>query len=93
MTTIEIELPDDTVKAAREAGLLTPQALEELLQEAIKRQQAKAPAQPIDEEQGHPKYGLLFGMWRDREDMRDVAGYVRSIRADRFSNIDTPPKK
>ena len=41
MTTIEIELPDDTAKAAREAGLLTPQALEELLQEAIKRQQAK----------------------------------------------------
>lgn len=27
----------------------------------------------------------LFGMWRDREDMADVAGYVRSIRADRFS--------
>lgn len=22
----------------------------------------------------------LFGMWRDREDMADVAGYVRAIR-------------
>ena len=33
----------------------------------------------------------LFGMWRDREDMADVAGYVRSIRTDRF-NEDTPPK-
>jgi hypothetical protein len=28
----------------------------------------------------------LFGMWRDREDMADVAGYVRAIRADRFSD-------
>ena len=28
----------------------------------------------------------LFGMWRDREDMADVAGYVRSIRASRFND-------
>jgi hypothetical protein len=28
----------------------------------------------------------LFGMWRDREDMADVAGSVRGIRADRFSD-------
>ena len=28
----------------------------------------------------------LFGMWRDREDMADVAGYVRGIRADRFGD-------
>ena len=34
---------------------------------------------------------LLFGMWRDREDMADVAGYVRGIRADRFSE-NTPGK-
>lgn len=26
----------------------------------------------------------LFGMWRDREDMADVAGYIRRIRAPRF---------
>lgn len=26
----------------------------------------------------------LFGMWRDREDMADVASYVRHIRAPRF---------
>ena len=25
----------------------------------------------------------LFGMWRDREDMRDVAGYVREERSPR----------
>ena len=34
----------------------------------------------------------LFGMWRDREDMADVAGYIRAIRAPRFNNDGTPPK-
>ncbi|WP_309626214.1 hypothetical protein [Methylibium sp.] len=40
MTTIQIELPDATAQAAREAGLLTPQALDRLLTDALKRQQA-----------------------------------------------------
>ena len=40
MTTIQIELPEATAQAAREAGLLTPQAPERLLVDAIKRQQA-----------------------------------------------------
>ena len=40
MTTIQIELPEATVQAARAAGLLTPLALDRLLTEALKRQQA-----------------------------------------------------
>jgi hypothetical protein len=40
MTKIQIELPDATAKAARDAGLLTSQALDRLLTEAIKRRQA-----------------------------------------------------
>jgi hypothetical protein len=40
MTTIQIELPDAMVQAAREAGLLTPQAMERLLNDALKRKQA-----------------------------------------------------
>jgi hypothetical protein len=28
----------------------------------------------------------LFGMWRDREDMADVAGHVRKLRASRFND-------
>jgi hypothetical protein len=28
--------------------------------------------------------GLLFGMWRDREDMADVEGYLRKLREPRF---------
>lgn len=31
----------------------------------------------------------LFGMWRDREDMADVAGYVRVLRAPRLTADDT----
>lgn len=31
----------------------------------------------------------LFGMWRDREDMTDVAKYIRAVRAGRF-NQDEP---
>jgi hypothetical protein len=40
MTTIQIELPDATAQAARDAGLLTSQALDRLLLDAIERQQA-----------------------------------------------------
>lgn len=29
----------------------------------------------------------LFGMWKDREDTRDVAAYARGLRAPRF-NVD-----
>jgi hypothetical protein len=31
----------------------------------------------------------LFGMWRDREDMADVATYIRRIRASRFNPDDS----
>jgi hypothetical protein len=40
MATIQIELPDATAQAARAAGLLTPQALARLLDEALWRRQA-----------------------------------------------------
>ena len=32
----------------------------------------------------------LFGMWRNREDMTDVAGYVRKLRASRFNDDGSP---
>lgn len=40
MTTVQIELPDATAKAARDAGLLTPQAMDRLITNALKRQKA-----------------------------------------------------
>jgi hypothetical protein len=44
-----------------------------------------------EETQGQPAEEFvtddpLFGMWRDREDMTDVAGYVRKLRASRFND-------
>ena len=39
MIAIEIELPETTLRAAREAGLLTTEALNRLLNEALRRQQ------------------------------------------------------
>jgi hypothetical protein len=42
MTTLELKLtlPDELAQRARDAGLLTPQALERLLNEALRRKQA-----------------------------------------------------
>ncbi len=37
MTTLEINLPDSLVKEAREAGLLTPEAIEQMVREAIRQ--------------------------------------------------------
>jgi hypothetical protein len=31
----------------------------------------------------------LFGLWADREDMADVDGYIRKIRASRFNDDGT----
>ena len=39
MTTLQIELPDTTAQAARAAGLLTPQSLDRLLNEALRRRE------------------------------------------------------
>jgi hypothetical protein len=40
MTKVQIELSDATARAAREAGLLTSEALERLLTDAIRRRQS-----------------------------------------------------
>ena len=40
MTTVEIELPDATAQAAKAAGLLTPQALDRLLSNALRKREA-----------------------------------------------------
>lgn len=46
-------------------------------------QEAHAPEGPLAPEfAGVP----LFGIWRDREDLGDVAGYVDKLRAPRFED-------
>ena len=29
----------------------------------------------------------VFGMWKDRKDLRDVPGYVRKLRQGRFGDL------
>ena len=40
MTTVEIELPEATAEAAKAAGLLTPQAIDRLLSNALRKREA-----------------------------------------------------
>ena len=42
MTTVQVELPDVLAQSAQAAGLLTPQALEAMLREQLKRQAGDA---------------------------------------------------
>ena len=75
MTTIEIELPDATARAARAAGLLTPKALARLLDAAIRRQQAADALQSIADrvaEAGIPPMS-----------MDEINAEVKAARADR----------
>jgi antitoxin (DNA-binding transcriptional repressor) of toxin-antitoxin stability system len=47
------------------------------------RGKPKARILPIDREPGGATLAeaAVFGMWKDREDLRDVPGYVRKVRA------------
>lgn len=42
MTTVQIELPDDLARQAKEAGLLSPQALESLLRDQLRKRAGQA---------------------------------------------------
>ncbi|TMQ03516.1 MAG: hypothetical protein E6J90_53305 [Deltaproteobacteria bacterium] len=65
-----------------------PQAWRDKLgQAADARVTVRIEAEQAAEEQTNAEFAddPLFGMWRDREDMADVAGYIRRIRAPRFN--------
>jgi hypothetical protein len=47
--------------------------------------EAEGSAQAVERATEDP----LFGMWHDREDMADVASYIRSIRSSRFNFDET----
>ncbi len=55
------------------------------------RGRPKAVMLPIGREHRRPlskaKDDPTFGMWADREDMKDVAGYVRKLRKGRYSAL------
>jgi hypothetical protein len=74
MATIQIELSDAMARAAREAGLLTPQAMERLLNEALRQQAANALlslAEKVEREGIEPM------------SMEDINAEVKAARAQR----------
>ena len=75
MTKIQIELPDAPAKAAREAGLLTPQALGRLLSDAIKRRRAADSLLAIADRVA--KAGIA------PMSMREIDAEVKAVRAGR----------
>lgn len=75
MTTIQIELPDATAQAARDAGLLTTQAMERLLNEAIRRRQAADALLSIADRVGQAGIPALT--------MQEINAEVKTARAER----------
>ncbi len=49
----------------------------------------RAIMQPLGKQRsvGRVKDHPAFGMWKDREDLRDVAAYVRRLRKGRFDAV------
>lgn len=76
MTTLEVklELPDSLAKEAQQAGLLTPEAIEQMLRERLRKRAgeelramwARAPAEEITEEK-----------------MQEIVAEVKAMRAER----------
>ena len=75
MTTIQIELPDATAQAARDAGLLTAVALERLLIQAIRRKQAADDLLSIA--------GRVAAAGIEPMSMKEINAEVKAMRADR----------
>jgi len=74
MTTVEIELPEELARWAKEAGLLTPQAMESMLRERLRSQAGEAVRQ----------------MWAQmpREELtpeveQEIVEEIRALRAER----------
>lgn len=62
----------------------------------VRIEQEETPRTPADKEQADLEAVManpMFGMWADRKDMADVAGYVRALRAPRLGADGTRRKK
>jgi hypothetical protein len=75
MTKVEIELSDARARAAREAGLLTSEALERLLRDAIRRREAADALLGIAERVGEAGIEPM--------PMEEVDREVKAVRAER----------
>lgn len=80
MTKIQIELPDATAQAAQAAGLLTPQALERLLSNALRRQQAADYLLSVADE--------VAAAGVEPMSMEEINAEVKAVRAERRQRAD-----
>jgi hypothetical protein len=74
MTTVQINLPDELARDAQAAGLLTPEALEQMLREQLRKRAGEE----------------LRAMWARRpaeeltpETEQEIVAEVRAVRAER----------
>ena len=74
MTTVEINLPEELARKAKEAGLLTPEAMEAMLRERLRAQAGEALRE------------MWSGMPREQltpEIEQEIVEEVRAFRAER----------
>ena len=80
MTTVEIELPEATAQAAKAAGLLTPQALDRLLSNALRKREA---VQSLRSVAGDVAAAGIAPMT-----MEEIDAEVKAVRAERRARAD-----
>jgi hypothetical protein len=78
MTTVQIELPDTTANAARAAGLLSSQALDRLLSDALRRQAALDSLLQVAGRVEVAGVSPLSG--------QDIAAEIKAVRAQRSAS-------
>ncbi|MGZ8216614.1 hypothetical protein [Methylomagnum sp.] len=75
MTTIQIDLPDATAQAARDAGLLTSWALERLILDALRRRQAAERLLTVADS--------VSDAGIEPMPMEDIGAEIKAVRTDR----------
>ena len=80
MTTVEIELPEATAQAAKAAGLLTPQALDRPLSNALRKREA---VQSLRSIAGDVAAAGIAPMT-----MEEIDTEVKAVRAERRARAD-----
>jgi len=81
MTMIQIDLPEATEKAAREAGLLTPVALEQVLMDAIRRRAGQGLLETATE---------IQALGIEPMTMDEINAEVKAVRAERRAREAVP---
>ena len=80
MTTVEIELPEATAQAAKAAGLLTRQALDRLLSNALRKREAVQSLRSIADDVAAAGIAPMT--------MEEIDTEVKAVRAERRARAD-----